>query len=88
MGDYEDRYDREYYRHGRNDDEWKWRLLMAAIDDLNLAVEANTAATNAAVAAFAAADNSAAIEAAVTALDANNTALEALAPAPAPTPAP
>lgn len=67
----------------------RWRILMAATDDLTAAVSANTAATEAVTelvqnGSVPAAD----VEAAVTQLNTNNAALEALVPAPAPAPAP
>lgn len=61
--------------------------IMAAIDDLQAAVAANTTASNNLIAAYAASNDTTAIEAAVTQLDANNTALtNAVTPPPAPEP--
>jgi hypothetical protein len=68
----------------------RWELLMAAADDLITAVSANTAAVEAVTelvenGSVPAAD----VESAVTQLNTNNAALEALVPAaPAPAPAP
>ena len=54
------------------------RRIMAAIDDLNTAVQANTAATQAAVAALGAVvNNDPAIEAAATTIAANTASLTA-----------
>lgn len=67
----------------------RWRILMAATDDLTAAVTANTTAVEAVTelvqnGSVPAAD----VEAAVTQLNTNNAALEALVPAaPAPAPA-
>jgi len=60
--------------------------LVAAIDDLTAAVSANTAAANALIAAFAAGDQSAAIESQVALLDATNTAMTNAVTPPAPEP--
>lgn len=67
----------------------RWRLLMAASDDLTAAVTANTAAVQAVETLVQEGSVPAAdVEAAVTQLNTNNAALEALVPAPAPAPSP
>jgi len=58
--------------------------IMSGLTDLQAAVAANTAATNAAVAALAGGDNDATIEALAQTLVANNTALTNAVTPPAP----